>query len=58
MAGTTQSGKQDERQLFQRTSAEMPVDPNVPRGAQTGPPQTACRRGCSPKRRSDTPLLK
>ena len=37
LAGTTQSSKQDERGMFQRASAEVEVDPTVPRQLALGP---------------------
>lgn len=58
LAGTTQTGKQDERAMFQRTGAEMPVDPNVPRGSHAGPAPSRLPTGMKPGASPTTPLLK
>jgi parvulin-like peptidyl-prolyl isomerase len=58
LAGTTQSGKQDERAMFQRASAEQEVDPNVPHTSHNGPAASRMPGGMKANAGPVTPLLK
>ncbi len=58
LAGTTQSSKQDERGMFQRTSAEVEVDPTVPASSRSGPVPGRMPAGMRPNASPTAPLLK
>jgi parvulin-like peptidyl-prolyl isomerase len=59
LANTTQSPKQDERNMFQRVNAEAPIDPTVPRSGYSGPAPSKLPTGMSPAKASPTtPLLR
>ncbi len=58
LAGTTQSPQQNERNMFQRASAEEEVDPTVPRNSHTGPTASKLPAGMKPNAGPTTPILR